>query len=199
VSRIHQSTIIFVMIIGFVSTSFAFDGNRKGFILGIGAGLGTTKIDSWAGNTSKTPIFTNFKIGGGFTDQLEIYYSSKVSWFKFDHPWYINGARPLYTNEEVTAAHGIGAIGVTYAFAPKIPTFYGTVGYGFSTFSFPFEADLAEDAAMGSGFYLGGGYEFSKHYSVELDFLFGKPTVDGDQDSEYDCSSIMLTINALAY
>jgi hypothetical protein len=53
----------------------AFDGNRKGFVLGYGMGVGVLASENLWG------LHTNLKIGGGVTDRLLIYYSGHSSIF----------------------------------------------------------------------------------------------------------------------
>jgi hypothetical protein len=69
------------VLIGVVlSSSFqsaaAFDGNRKGFVLGYGAGVGVlSDEDRWG-------LHTNLKIGWGLSDRALLYYAGNSSIFE---------------------------------------------------------------------------------------------------------------------
>ncbi len=132
---------------------------------------------------------SDFKIGFGASEQLEIYYASKVSWFGITNA----------LNNKVTISSGVGTFGLTYNLRPIVPTFYVSGGLGFSTWSLPFE-DPAPDSWLGFGMFVGGGYEFSRHYSVSLDILYGNPSdSEGSLTVSASVTSVKLTINALAY
>ena len=89
------------------ATADAFDGNRKGFLLGFGVGSGMASYtqdvsltfplpfrldetllfpeqdipDRTYGRDTKTVISTNLKLGWGLTEQLLVYYIAQVAWF----------------------------------------------------------------------------------------------------------------------
>lgn len=162
--------VLLVLVLSLLVSSpvWGFDGQRKGFILGGGLGLGATsykeKQVSFVGSTetdwrNKFGFMTDFKIGYAPTNQLEIFYSDKGSWFDYD------GAIGLT---------GLGALGVSYYLKPEAPTFYLGCGTGVSTFiTSPLKSGT--DTDLGFGFYAGGGYEFVKHFAIQLDFMYGIP------------------------
>ncbi len=161
--------IVFAVIFLLVSAVqvWAFDGQRKGFILGGGLGLGMTSFTEELGPFStdrenQFSFMTDFKIGYAPTEQVEIYYSSKVSWFDYFG---------------ITAAFGTGTGAVSYYLLPQSPTFFLSGGLGFSSISAPFESN--SDSDVGFGFFVGGGYEFARHFAVEFDLMYGQPT-EGD-------------------
>jgi hypothetical protein len=185
-----------------VTSAQAFDGKRKGFILGGGAGLGHTSFTQEIGQAypgyhesyesdreNKAAVMTDFKIGYAWDDSWAVYYTSKVSWF---------GIENIY-GQDVTIANGLGAAAVTYWFKPQTPSGFVAGGLGYSTWSLPFE-DNSSDTWFGAGLFMGGGYEFSKHWSVEGYLAWGKPK---DTESGIEVSSntfsIMLTVNVLGY
>lgn len=195
-------TILIIFILLFLTvTVSAFDGKRKGFILGGGIGPGFTSFtqelsfwDPFFGYTkiksdreNKAALMTDFKIGYAPTDFWEIYYTSKVSWFGLES---VSG--------DVTIANGLGALGATYYFKPEAPSLFVAGGIGISTWSAPFES--GSDTWIGFGLFAGAGYEFARHFNVELDLLWGKP---GDSEFGIDVStnalSVRVTVNALAY
>jgi len=195
--KVTQLALIACLTLCIATGASAFDGNRKGFILGGGLGLGLTSftqtvevygVSVTSDREDKSAIMTDFKIGFGASDQVLIYWSSKVSWFSIEN---------VYGNN-VTIANGFGGVGVTYYFQPAAPSPYIQGGVGFSTWSLPFEEGT--DTWIGGGLSLGGGYEFSRHWSVEGDLVFGKP---GDEVYGIEVYSstftIRVTINAVAY
>jgi hypothetical protein len=180
----------------------AFDGQRKGFILGGGAGLAHTSftqevsVDYWGYHESvesdrenKVGVATDFKIGYAWDNSWAIYYTSKVSWFGMENTY----------GKDVTIASGQGAAAVTHWFKPQVPSWFVAGGLGYSTWSLPFE-DNAPDTWIGPGLFMGGGYEFSRHWSFEGYLAWGKP-----KDTEWGVEvssntfSIMLSVNVLGY
>ena len=149
------------------SAGWGFDGQRKGFVVGGGLGFGTTsykeKIASPFGSSetdwsNEFGFMTEFKVGYAPTNQLEIFYSDKGSWFDYFGS---------------IALNGMGTASVNYYLKPEGPTFYMGGGLGFSTFTLPFENNSKVD--LGFGFYVGSGYEFTRHFAVQLDFMYGMP------------------------
>jgi len=157
--------------VGLFTPAQAFDGNRKGFILGFGLGLGSSSVDqtvsagfeSASGSDSFTGLQTAFRIGGAPSEQVAIYYFNDVSWFSMENA----------LGSDVTVASGVGGAGVTYYLAPTSPSFYFGAGIGLGTWMLPFESD----SDIWSGFGLGGlaGYEFARHWSVEVMVNYGEP------------------------
>ncbi len=194
--------ILIVLITLFLIVSAnAFDGKRKGFILGFGIGPGFTSFtqklagyDYYYGwmeiesdRETKVGIMTDFKIGYAPTDFYEIYYTSKVSWFGMES---VGG--------DVTITNGLGALGTTYYFKPVAPSPFIAGGIGFSTWSAPFESNT--DTWIGFGLFAGAGYEFTRHLNAELDLIWGKPgKTEYGIEASTNALSVKLTVNALAY
>ncbi len=157
--------VILTLFLGiFLSTGvWGFDGQRKGFILGGGLGLGMTSFQEELGGfkfdrVNKLALMTDFKIGYAPNEQWEIYYSDKSSWFDVDG---------------TIALHGLGTASINYYLKPLAPTFYLSGGLGLATISTPFENNT--DTDIGVGFFAGAGYEFVRHFAVQFDFMFGMP------------------------
>ncbi len=130
---------------------------RKGFIVGIGAGGGLHRIPEGGvtGDSldrSAFAIGTDFKIGYAPTDQFLIYYSAKVA----------------FTQAMDYDAVGISGFGVTYMTRPTSPSFFvtGIAGEGA-------RATLeSRDWGVGRGLGVGAGYEFKRRWSISGDALF---------------------------
>lgn len=175
--------------------AFAFDDNREGFILGLGAGLHTIKNDySLNGNSylteSKSGLATSFKMGGGITNQFALYFVRNSSWFSTP---VTNGT----TTKDAHAVVGISGIGATYYFEPAAPSGYMLAALGGSDYAFPFESSIT--TKKGGAFMLGGGYEFDKHVMFEVTLL---ATSVADPDNSYDkiqSSALQFTLNYMFY
>lgn len=221
--------------------AFAWDGQRKGFLLGFGVGLGMTSFTQkvswsdyhWQGSArsespgeekaefmkcltvgfpkpppppsyyqevsltilgespreDKAAFMSDFKIGYAPNNSWAIYYTSKISWFGITN---VRG-------NDVTIANGLGALGVSYWFKLQAPSPFIAGGLGYSTWALPFE-DNPPDAWMGFGLFAGGGYEFSRHVSIEGYLSWGKPKHEefGIEVSS-SALSLMLTVNVLGY
>jgi hypothetical protein len=197
--KISALVVLVLALITMTATpALGFDGKRKGFILGGGLGFGMTSfsqtlefggLKETSDTENKGAFATDFKIGFASDEQLEIYYASKVTWFSITNVY----------DEDVIVANGLNAVGVTYNLKPTSPTYFVTGGIALATWDLPFE-NPAPDTWFGFGLYAGGGYEFAKHYSVELDLLYGNP---GDSEAGLKISSsalsFKLSVNALAY
>ncbi len=184
---------------------FAFDKERKGFILGFGLGPGfssyseiisipSTGAQQSSEKMNKVALFTDFKIGYAPSNQLMFYWLSKVNWFgREDTVQTATSTR----KEDITIATGIGGLGATYFFHPEAPSIFISLGGGFSTRTYPFKGS---DPWLSFGLTGSVGWEFKKNWALELSAIWGKPTHD---IPEYDYSSyftgIGFTISALGY
>ena len=133
-----------VICIVFASTfksAFAFDGNRKGFVLGWGAGVGVLSDENLWG------FHSALKIGSGISDRLLLFYSGNSTIFE-------GGAILLAP----TAA-------LSYYLRSGTPTVYFTGGLGFTIVG----SILGEE--LGPHFLAGVGIEVFRHWSVELSVL----------------------------
>lgn len=160
--------------------SSAFDGERKGFMLNLGAGFGQGKVSWDGGSVDGVGFGTDFKIGGGPSNQLQIYYTNRALWYSPE------GA-------SVTWINGMSAAGVSYFLEPQAPSFFfsGALGIGVLT-----ESD-GRDGEAGFGLTLGIGYEIVRNFIAELTFMHAG--LSGDFDDNPSVSNIMVTFSWLAY
>ena len=187
--------VLLVLAMGITNNAQAFDGERKGFLLGVGLGFGQTSFNEYKG--VGTAIQSNFKIGYGFpNNQTQLYYINKVSWAK----------RTVGHNYDGTAnkkrwVTGQSSIGVSHYLLPQAPCFYITGGIGLSaSYVFSKEAGKTyEEYDTGMGFFSGVGYEFSRHWSVEVELMTGRHPNTHDNDYTDSDWTIRATFNALAY
>ena len=150
--------LVLTAVIVTATSVYAFDGERKGFILGFGIGPGYTNFSQEINgleldSEGKVSIATDFKIGYGFNEQFLLYYENRLSWFNLtviDEAYYDPWADELtFTETDVTIAHGIGLVGMSYYFQTEAPSFYILGSVGVSTWSAPFETN--SDTSVGFG------------------------------------------------
>jgi len=106
--------------------ALALDDSRKGFSIGVGAGIHTVSVDNTAddfgfslnssSSISEFGIATSFKIGGGITEQFSLYYVRSASWY----------------DDTSVFTTGLAGIGAAYYLSPTAPSiyFHGAVGIG---------------------------------------------------------------------
>ena len=176
--------------------ALAFDGSRKGFILGVGAGGGATsfkqELSGFATGKTETEtkgaFATDFELGWGANDQLLIYYSNHVHWFGITNVF----------NNSVTIASGVSSAAVSYFFKPAAPSAVvegGIGGAGWNALS-----GGQSSSSVGLGVWAGGGYEFSRHWLVRGKITYGKPSDDqGGVKLETTATGFGVTVNYLAY
>ena len=141
---------------------YSQSAERKGFIVGIGGGVGFPRVgfDFNSGSnfsfTGDPSVVTDFKIGYAASDQLLLYYRN-IATFANDFP------------KSVLTLSGFGT---KYMFSPTSPSGYvngavgvaagGYIDFGEGTFS---------NLDSGVGFSLGGGWEFARHFSIGGDIV----------------------------
>ena len=164
--------IICAFVSAFSSTTvFAFDGQRKGFILGggVGGGFLIMKSSSSFGEfTESNAVFlTEFKIGGAPSNTLEVFLIAK-------------GSHLGESDLTLTAA------GISKYFGTSETGLFVTGGVGLSAVEF----------AEGLGLFGGVGYEFSKHFSIQGDILYSRVR---ERLNDSDSFNFRVTLNALAF
>jgi hypothetical protein len=122
------------------TSSSAFDGNRKGFLLGWGAGVGVLGITG----DQDTGANFNLKIGWGISDRLLLYYS---------------GYSGLYEGSIFFAP----TAALSYHPFSRAPNLYFTGGFGMSDLG-----GWEERTEYSNVFLAGAGIEVFRHWSFEL-------------------------------
>ena len=186
--------------------SSAFDGDRAGFIFGLGLGLGkaTQSADaseSFGGadvsvgiDISNTGVATDFKLGGGVNEKVWVYYHSRSIFytydFEFEDPW--SGSS---FSESITTVQGISGIGVSYFLEPEAPSFFftGTLGAG----GIVEMSDGDSGGEVGLGFEIGAGYEFSPSFFVEAAIM--RAVLDEMAGAEFSVSNALVTVSWVGY
>lgn len=180
------SALVFLL----ASGAHAFDGKRKGFILGggIGGGFASLSQELSFGSLSestdketKGTVLTDFRIGGAFNEHWMLYYDNQIWWGKAEF-----GSDSLSSSEE-TFAVGIGLVGVSYYLNAEAPSVYFVGTVGVSSFG------PSDDYTAQTGFGISGGvgWEFSSHWSLEAVVGWASP------DEEYQGAT--LTTDAVVF
>ena len=155
---------------------------RSGFIIGIGLGLGFSSLSGGSSSNSAAGLGIDFKIGHAPTDQIAIYLTGK-------------GASFPSKSADVTTVVGVAGIGGTYYFQPLAPSPFVSFGLGSSFISSSSDSKFSSVTSTNQGFgvFFGGGYEFARHWDVELALMVGSPK------NGTDYFGFKITINVLSY
>lgn len=181
-----------ILIIASAGRASGWDGQRKGFILGAGLGPGFTTYSRANGDTSRenrASLGYEWKIGYAFNDIVHLYFAHKGSSFRATGE----------NDEQVTATGDIFGVGASYFFRPGAPSIFVAGGIGMTAWRTPFVSE--DNDRHGGGGFLGGGYEFSRHISIELS-VFGGVAVsppEEEADISYETAALMITVNAMGY
>jgi len=145
-------------------------------MLNLGAGVGQGKL-SWNDySIDGTGLATDFKIGGGPSSQVLLYYSNRVVWYS---PSGYSG----------TWSNAMSAAGLSYFLEPQAPSFFFSGGLGLGAIG---DSD-GTDSESGFGLTLGAGYEIVQNLIVEFTYMHAS------LDNDYSISNLMLTVSWLAY
>ncbi len=195
----HRTWAVFIMVslLGLAIEADAWDGQRKGFILGGGLGFGSTSfkqevsyggLSSTSDTESKAAFMTDFKIGYAWSNQWMVFYNSGTSWFTIEN----------VNSDKVTISSDVSGIALSHYFKPAAPSWFLTGTLGFSAWDAPFEED--SEAQIGAGLLLGGGYEFARHWNLQADLQFSNPSDDeGGFEVTTTATTFRLTVNVLGY
>ena len=132
----------------------AFDGQRKGFILGVGFGAGALNYDGRDFSFNKVTFENNFKIGYAPSNSFEIYYANIVSYFETMGRSYASGA---------------ACLAMTKYLKPEGKGFFICGGAGFGYF---WETDWDTIDESGFGAFGGIGYDIGKHWYVQAEVVY---------------------------
>ncbi len=168
-----------------------WDGERQGFLLGLGLGAG---YDSYSGirydhvglekeDNSTFAFAASPRIGYAFNDRLALYYSRHPFVFKADDE----------TGESVLLTSCIEALQVQYFLADTAPSLYFAVGAGVGYFFDDETSNYSENALKGFGVVGTLGIEPIKHLSAELSLHYKSQQEDASD------IGVSLLVNVLGY
>ena len=173
------------------SAANAWDGQRKGFLLGLGLGAG---FDSYSGiqydpvgpeseDNSTFVIAASPRIGYAINNQVAFYYSR--------HPFFFSVEDEA--EEDITLISCIEALQVHYYLAETSPSIYFGFGAGVGYFFDNAVDNYSSNSLKGIGLIGTVGYEPIKHFSTELSLHYKSPQKDA---SDFGVS---LLVNVLGY
>jgi hypothetical protein len=185
--------IAILLCLTFVGGADAFDGQRKGFVLGAGLGGGvytfTQSLDmAKSDRVTEGVITTDVRIGGGLNDEFVLCWHARTSWFGIENA----------LGDEVTIASGVAGLGLLIHPDPELNRWYFSGTLGLSSWGAPLESGV--ETWWGFGAKLGVGLEFVPHWGIELSLGLGTP--DSTEDflrASTDFYAAELTIVGLAY
>lgn len=188
-----------LLVLTLASSVFAFNGQRKGFVLGFGIGGGLVSWEqklegqSWAvqddeDSEKRGAVLTDFELGYAPSDRLMIVYCNSVTWFRF---------QVGYKSFRTVASPVTGAR-VTYFLQPQSPSAFVSGSIGLASLVTPFDSDYESADGVGGGIRI--GYEWRRHVLLSLCANLGK-VKDEYNFSEVKTTvwSVGLLIEALAY
>jgi len=173
---------VICLVIVMVSSASAFNGLRKGFVLGGGLGLAPAVRYSHG-------AFSNSNIGGSAHVFLG------YAWGEHNMIVYESNAAGTQAGD---ADYGQGFAGPAWYhyFGPQGKAFFTAVGLGYTYFQL--EGDEATDP--GIGYMIGGGYEFARHFQVAMYLSCGKTTQDfWPVDIEIRHNNFNIIVSAVAF
>ncbi len=173
--KLKTCAAVLVLLLALVSRLGAFDGQRKGFILGIGFGGGAFAYDSPFTGFNNATFENNVKIGYAPSNSLEIYYLNIVSYFE---------------ERGLSYAGGGALFGLTKYLKPEGRGVFLCGGVGFGYF---WEMDLDTFDQSGFGAFGGIGCDLSKHWTIEADLLYTS------LDKRAHTFGFRVTLNTLAF
>ncbi len=172
-----KKSLFISLLLVLTTMSFAFDGEQKGFILGLGLGGSTYEFvqviqDAYTSIESDPEtgvgLATDFLIGYAPDNRFAIYYSNKVTWLTIEN----------MNSDEIFISSGITGIGLAYHFMKPdawSPNFFINASAGWSSWDSP--NDLDSKTWYGGGGSFGFGYEFAKHYSIQGNLKASAPDI----------------------
>jgi len=186
---------VICLVILMVSSASAFNGLRKGFVLGGGLGLGpvaNTSIDGLGGEYKKSGLATNFLIGYAWDEQNMIVFLRDAVLYSETIELAFMGT--VFFRDKISIVQGFTGAGYYHYFGPVGRSFYITGGLGFQDWT-----SLEEDwnsPDVGGALLFGGGYEFARHWQVHGSLSFGSTS---DAIFNYDHVQLLFTVSAVAF
>ncbi|MCK5124776.1 MAG: outer membrane beta-barrel protein [candidate division Zixibacteria bacterium] len=182
--NVRSGLVLIICVLLFVSSSQAFDGNRKGFVLGGGVGFSPYAEWSWKDvgiNEKKAGVGIDFLIGYAWNDRDMIvieYNGVIINSDYFNQSAFLTFAGPVW-----------------YHYFNKEPKgFYTTLGlwrYGFSIGE--------EGTSSGWGYMIGGGYEFYKNIQVGLYWGGGSVKLCKNDTNKSGMNHLSMLVTIVAY
>ena len=180
----------------FVSVCSGFDNNRKGFVLGLGAGIAPlSQFSNKAIKENEPALGFNFIIGHGLDNRNIVAFESNFTYRDSDYYSEI-GRRtrktfvpfdtlsPFHGSQTIT--QGIQGVSWYHYFSPLPKASFTIVGVGFYTLS----PKSISGTDPGLGFLLGGGHGLSRHIQIAGYYSHGQ---SNGGNSKHDQVSVLIS------
>lgn len=159
----------------FAGTALGFDGNREGFVFGIGVGGHLSferpeffsHSDDYEIKNDYGGWGTSFRLGGGVNDKTILYFANEANFFKNE-----------YSNDLIVTT--LTGVGLNVYNSPEPEELYG--GFIFGLASSRNLSNHEMPKCYGLGFDVLFGYEMAKFVSLQTDFL--RSWVNGAEASD---------------
>lgn len=177
--------VLFVFLVVMVSSVSAFNGQRKGFVLGGGIGFAplvkwSTEVGPFDYSESKAGVAVHLLIGYAWDEQNMIVYEGNATGYSDDEVF----------DEPVTQGFDGAAWYHYYGVAGK--SSFTVVGLGL----YAFDAGDYKANDPGLGIMLGAGYEFARHWQVGGYISVGRTT---DSPLDFDHANMSVVISTVAF
>jgi hypothetical protein len=188
--------ITLLILCSLASSASAFDGERKGFVLGFGLGFSPAAHSS---HTNEGVTFEETASGGAGSFYLGYGWNEKNT-LVFDSTFTFFTSR-LYNRRETI--QGFTGVSWYHYYGKKGKSFFTTLGVGMYSYDLEgiyihidFNPEDSEPRPQfptddGPGFLLGAGYEFSSHWQVGA-FLSAGATQNFETDFNHAHFSVMV-------
>lgn len=153
---LKNALLVTSLLVATTSTAFAFDGDRKGWQIGIGIGVHSAQLD-YTTEFAPTNVETQTKLAGAF--QVGYGFSNRITGF-------IGGSGGSLAVDGTPSTLTIAGFGGTYYLNDSTPSFYVTGLFGQASLTIG-EEEL-EFADKGPGWLVGVGYEVTHRLHLEL-------------------------------
>ncbi|UCC44115.1 MAG: outer membrane beta-barrel protein [Candidatus Zixiibacteriota bacterium] len=177
--------LMLIVVVGMAASASAFDGARKGFVLGGGLGFAPVAKYDWPlWEENRSGFALNLVIGHAWDEFNMIVYEGNVTSFSSGRG-------------SVTFAQGFNGACWYHYFGPTGKSFYTAAGLGFYVFrgenawGYEFQND------PGFGILVGTGYEFARHWQVGAYLSAGK--TDAGLGVEMDHSHFSILVSSIAF
>ncbi len=165
---------------------FAFDGQRKGFVLG--GGIGFSPVSRWSA-VDKAPEQSSVGLGGNV---FIGYAFDNANMFVLDADGTLHLSRYYSRYNDRATVQGIKGVAWYHYFGPAGKCAFSTAGIGIYDFSSEGVANFRTDL----GLLFGGGYEYYRHWQVGVYLGIGR-TNRGNVD--YNNLHLTIAISTVAF
>jgi len=178
--------LVILYLVVMTGSTFAFEGMRKGFV--IGGGLGFSPIGRWSADDvvfdeSKPGVGLNFVIGYAPDEFNMIVYEGNVVGFNSEVTF-------LGNKQQIT--QGFNGLAWYRYYGPIGNTFFSVAGIGF----YVFDAEDFDANDVGIGLLGGVGYEFARHIQIGGYASYGKTS---DPILDYSHLHLSILVSAVAF